>query len=649
MANKRNYEWPIASVFDGFFTQDKSGGVTERVSPALVVSAVQSAGVFQPLGADLTAIEALSTSGYLRRTGTNTWTLDSAATPASHAASHLFGGSDAIDGQSLTGLRISDGPRWGAVGIVAPSQNSDLDFRSSSATRRMTIRWNTTSDLLEFFSSNDDGSSRANRLLIPRTTATPITMLGGMNISSGALQIGGVEIVSSGRQAEFDKLTVKKALGATISTASRVEMLNNDASWGVATWMDSGANMRMAFLQNDATWTDRYAFGRNGNLNIISGSLQLGGVDTITSTREGRFTGLRLSNMSAGQIPVSSGANGQIAASGESDDGTYFTSNRIFRFWNTLTKSGNTWTAFQWNQNTEEKVALFSSDQGGLGGYATIALAPLDADLTGRNMGNINWVQRLSGKSGTNPGIKVAMSAQTVGSGGSVGGFGGKWRLEYRPDNGANMVDALRIGAFGGGTADAVETAILLRAKADFLANYAKIQKDADASVGLDVVGPSGTGKFRMLNSGGGSVLGINAGSLEISCANGIGIGTTAGNASILISTGDVSIAKTYLSGTHRVLPTERTSSASTAIDDRLVVYTGTTNHTESLPAATGSNRVLAFAHASSSGTWTIDANGTDEIAGELQAKVGSIAIFSNSSVKNRTLIDFAPGLWVVI
>ena len=32
MADKRNYEWPDASTYNGYITQDKSGGITERVS-----------------------------------------------------------------------------------------------------------------------------------------------------------------------------------------------------------------------------------------------------------------------------------------------------------------------------------------------------------------------------------------------------------------------------------------------------------------------------------------------------------------------------------------------------------------------------------------------------------------------------------------
>jgi hypothetical protein len=38
--------------------------------------------------------------------------------------------------------------------------------------------------------------------------------------------------------------------------------------------------------------------------------------------------------------------------------------------------------------------------------------------------------------------------------------------MRYRPDNGAALVDALRVGAFGGSTVDAVEAAILVRASA---------------------------------------------------------------------------------------------------------------------------------------------------------------------------------------
>ena len=44
MANKRNYEWPQASVWDGYFTQDKVGGTTQRVDPSLVFDRLRTEG-----------------------------------------------------------------------------------------------------------------------------------------------------------------------------------------------------------------------------------------------------------------------------------------------------------------------------------------------------------------------------------------------------------------------------------------------------------------------------------------------------------------------------------------------------------------------------------------------------------------------------
>ena len=44
MTNRRNYEWPQAPEWDGFFTQDKPGGMTQRVNPALVKDHLKVAG-----------------------------------------------------------------------------------------------------------------------------------------------------------------------------------------------------------------------------------------------------------------------------------------------------------------------------------------------------------------------------------------------------------------------------------------------------------------------------------------------------------------------------------------------------------------------------------------------------------------------------
>ena len=44
MANKRNYEWPQASSWDGYFTQAKVGGTTQRVDPSLVFDRLRAEG-----------------------------------------------------------------------------------------------------------------------------------------------------------------------------------------------------------------------------------------------------------------------------------------------------------------------------------------------------------------------------------------------------------------------------------------------------------------------------------------------------------------------------------------------------------------------------------------------------------------------------
>jgi hypothetical protein len=557
VANKRNHEWPLASVVDGFFTQDKAGGVTQRVPLSLIVSSIQGQNVFQPLDGDLTAIAAISGTGILTRTGANTWAVVSTVAPSAHAASHLYGGGDALVGQSIPGLLPTNSPTWASVQLKG-SGNSDLGFLSSAGSLRYIVRGDDTGDKWYVLTRNDDGSSRSERLRVPRSDASPVLVNLGLNVSSGALQ--------------------------------------------------------------------------------------LGGVDAITSAREGRFTGLRLTNLSAGQMPVCSDGNGQITASGETDDGTYFTSNRILRLWNTLTKTGDAWTAFQWTQDAQERVSMFSSNGSGAGAYPTLAMAHADAEATGRILGIQAWAQKVAGKSGTNPGVKVDVKAETVGAGGTNGGFGGKWTLRYRPDNGANLVDALRIGAFGGSTVDAVEAAILLRANANFLANYAKIQKDSDASVGLDVAGPSGTGKFRMVNTGGGSELGLPSGTLEIICANGIGIGTP-GGASILVSIGDVTVANLWTSGSTKSQFLERTGSGATPDNETLIVYTGSANATESLPAATGSKRILEFSH-SGTGDWTLDASGTDVLMDGGSSGVGSVTILPTNSTRSRRYIDYTAGKW---
>lgn len=630
MANKRNHEWPLASVVDGFFTQDKAGGVTQRVPLSLIVSAIQGQSVFQAFDADLGAIAGISGTGILTRTGVSTWAVVSAVAPTSHAASHLAGGGDQIAGQSLSGLRITDPVKFSRVGVA-------------------------------------------------------------------------------------------KTLQATITNSPRLDIFNNDETWGTSDWLDSNGNKRTSFLQGDGAWTDRYTFGRNGNLNLLSGGLQLGAVDTITAAREIRGTGMRLSNFSAGQMPVASDGNGQITASGETDDGTYFSSNRVLRLWNSLTKTGDTWTAFQWTQDAQERVSMFSSNGSGVGAYPTLAMSHADNEAVDRVLGFQVWCQKVAGKTGANPGIKIDMSGTSVGSGGSIGGFGGKWTLRYRPDNGANLVDALRIGAFGGSTVDAVETAILLRATAgidslgmrwtsyggrigvlpsssnpalgfgfsidstgdveidppnevrikaggvqvisaseglvDIAGNLGarigtffgqKVANDAEAYAQVEVSGPGGTGRIRAVNDSAGSLLGINEGALEISSDYMIAIGVI-GGASVVFNEENVELSDVRFNQEIRHTAVKKNASDTTASGESLVVFYGTSAATETLPLATGSGRVVNYSHSGSSGAWTLSRNGPDVIVDIQSTPSTSVTITSGSPIKYRRYYDYAPGTWISI
>jgi|SRR5690554_706900 len=72
MANKRNYEWPQASAWDGYFTQDKPGGTTQRVDPSLVFDRLRAEGflvnlvslIITPVIVDTTATLTIEQGGF---------------------------------------------------------------------------------------------------------------------------------------------------------------------------------------------------------------------------------------------------------------------------------------------------------------------------------------------------------------------------------------------------------------------------------------------------------------------------------------------------------------------------------------------------------------------------------------------------------
>lgn len=399
----------------------------------------------------------------------------------------------------------------------------------------------------------------------------------------------------------------------------------------------------------DASWKHYFTGNTrfSANVNAI-GAIQQNSVDAITSTRAGRLTGLRLANLSIGQIPVSSDANGEITASGLTDDGTFLTSTRTLRLWNALARSGNTWTELQWAQNAEERVSILSSNGSGQYAYHQWVFAPADTEASGRVLGGMLWGQKLSGKSGSNPGLKAGMYAVSAGAGGSTGGFGARLAFNYRPDNGNSLVDALRIGAFGVGTADAVEAAILLRALAGIDAGLATFQSSTLTQPGIDFncSNASSQAHIRILNSAAGNLLGGGIGDVEFTytSTNRLRIGTNANQ--MILGGGEIVIEGLHIKKGLVGDVSPRTGSASTAAADVTVAYTGTGGHTESMPAATGSGRIIVYANAGT-GTWTLDADGTDGIYDGGISPTGSISIVAAAVIRTRILQDIGVGVWM--
>jgi hypothetical protein len=83
-----------------------------------------------------------------------------------------------------------------------------------------------------------------------------------------------------------------------------------------------------------------------------------------------------------------------------------------------------------------------------------------------------------------------------------------------------------------------------------------------------------------------------------------------------------------------------RTGSASTGATDQYIRQTGSADYTETLPAATGTGRVISLSNRGT-GTWTIDASGSETINGEL-----SVDLEQYDSIR---IIDAAAGLWEVL
>ena len=215
-------------------------------------------------------------------------------------------------------VKIGGGTTSGWLQLIANNTGSgtlNVDFLGgASSNRRMTFRWSDSLDNLNIMTSNDDGSARLDRVLIPRSSALPIAVAGGFNVSTGDLSVGGVAISDSSRNGSFAGLTAS----GTLKAASTVSA-----------------------------------------------------------------------------------------------------------------------TSFQWAPNAAEGVSFFGSTSSANdgAGYHSLVLHSNDSEAAGRSLGNVTFGQKVSGKSGSYPGLKAFIRGETYGSGGSVGGFGGRVLIVARGDN----------------------------------------------------------------------------------------------------------------------------------------------------------------------------------------------------------------------
>lgn len=706
----------------------------------------------QAKSVDLDAISAISTTGYLSRTGSGLWSVSSTAAPSAHKTSHHAGGADELALASIMGGRPVDSPTFAGLllkGNVLVDQDTFFAANSvdgneqsmlslcgggSTAVSRgaaVHVRGNerpTSGGTLSLAAG--DGIQGNIEMSTGGTLRVAITKAGEMNVASGSLRVGsmtGFAYMASGliRQATNSDFPgtlstlaslanadgVLRNTGAGVlswspalptksysttglglfggvgkpsasaylvatdnigvgmadarSLAWRGALVSSDEFWGL--WQDAslstsfkpfvlGDGAGNVWYKNDPlSGTAKHFFTGlvqlSAGVNANGGSFQVAGTDAITSGRAGRLTSLRVADLTQNYVPRIIDANGTLGNSGISDDATFVSIDRILRLWNTMAKAGNTWTDLQWAQDANERVSTLSSNSTGQYAYHTLVFVPADGEVTGRVLGGTLWGQKVAGKSAAAAGLKAGMFAKSVGVGGSNGGFGGQLVVNYRPDNGANLVDALRIGAFSGGVSDGIEAVIPLRATADVYTTFLSIRNDSHTSPGIDILssGASYQAHFRIISDSGDSLFGNPAGAAEVSASSRLTIGvpgTGRGKATFELGLTEISYPK--LQKSLRTGTVERTGSATTGVDDITVAYSGEGGHTETLPLATGSGRIIIYSNiATTVGTWTLQRAGTDVIFDGGNSTSTSVSILTAAMIRSRIYQDVLPGKWM--
>lgn len=200
-------------------------------------------------GTDYLAPSAMSgTSGQIARfSGTNTATSDAGWRTSQTSGVTwrvMLGGASASTTSTELVLAGAN-----ASGSMADLTWSSGFYSAGNPTRRMTARWNDSGDQLEFFTSNDDGSASANRLILPRASGTAVSVWSGLNVASGNLQVAGLtasrlvmtdaskNLVSS---LATDDGTTFTYSGRILSNLHRSDVAGGTAAligkWGASNW-----------------------------------------------------------------------------------------------------------------------------------------------------------------------------------------------------------------------------------------------------------------------------------------------------------------------------------------------------------------------------------------------------------------------------
>ncbi len=194
-----------------------------------------------------------------------------------------------------------------------------VDFLGGvSSNRRMTVRWSDTADYLLFMSSNDDGSARQDRLVIPRAANLPVAVGGGLTATE-VVAANGAAIQAWG--AGYKPVAV--GLGSSIAaknwpSGDTLYLFNNAyRAAGDVTKAISGTGNCSAFMlqENGGLSFSTVANPGAGATATLIEKFSVDATGALTATGTGRFANVRSDGAAGtGTRPAVLSADGTLGA-----------------------------------------------------------------------------------------------------------------------------------------------------------------------------------------------------------------------------------------------------------------------------------------------------------------------------------------------